>query len=323
MAKAKLGWGIIGATGWGDHTFAPAVTGASNAALNAVLSSRATHARAFCKRHGAANGYTDLTAFLADDGVDAVWIASPNHLHAEQAIAALKAGKHVLCEKPMAVTSADCRAMMRAASRAKRLLSVGYNTRHHPRCQALRADWVAGKFGKPVHGRVHFYYAYPELPAKWRRRRETSGSWVMGDVATHAVDLLRWFLGDAAEVNAHLTRRSWRIQNDDHALIMLRFKNGAVGSVSASTGAPSPNSRIELYGTEGYVIFDGVVLGFPGSLTVGYRNGRKRTVPLAAVKTYQRQVESFGRAVAGKGEFPVSARDGLANLEILEAARGW
>ena len=119
MAAKPVGWGMIGTRGWSDMILGPAVNAARGARFKAVLSTGQESAERYCASHGVARGYTDIGAFLADDAVDAVWIASPNHLHKAQAIAALKAGKHVLCEKPMAMDAAECRAMIRAAKKGR------------------------------------------------------------------------------------------------------------------------------------------------------------------------------------------------------------
>ena len=143
MAGKAIGWGIIGASSWSDHTFGPAVAKTKGARLAAVFSSKAAHAHAYCEKHQVPNGYTDLKAFLADPAIDVVWVAGPTHLHKPHAIAALKAGKHVLCEKPMAVTVADCQAMVRAAKGRGLRFGLGYNNRFNPHYQALARNHAA------------------------------------------------------------------------------------------------------------------------------------------------------------------------------------
>ena len=169
MAAKPVGWGMIGTRGWSDMILGPAINAARGARFKAVLSTRQENAERYCASHGVAQGYSDLDAFLADPAIDVVWIASPNHLHKDQTIAALKAGKHVLCEKPMAMNQAECRAMIRAAKKAERLLTIGYNSRYHPRLDALRAQWQAGRFGAPVHMHCQFRYRYPVVPDDWWR----------------------------------------------------------------------------------------------------------------------------------------------------------
>ena len=238
------------------------------------------------------------------------------------AVAALKAGKHVLCEKPMAVTLAECRAMIRAAKQARRKLHIAYNTRHHPKKQAVQKEWAAGRFGKPVHGRALLYYPYPEdighrgrgKLGGWHSFDKQVGGWAYGDCGTHLIDQLRWFLGDAKKVLAsHNSNPSWGYQTPDHAVAMIAFKNGAVGTISASTGLISHNPRLEFYGDKGYIVIDGGLLGEPGSLTTGIedvgktnrghgvtRRVKKRTIQLPVTKTYKYQGEAFGRTITSR-----------------------
>lgn len=345
-SKSKtIGWGLIGSGGFAEHTFAPALKEARGAELRAVLAPNRSEADAFCRRHKIDSGYDDLAEFVADKSFQAVWIAGPNHMHRDFAVAALKAGKHVLCEKPMAVTSAECRAMIRAAKQARRKLHIAYNTRHHPKIQAVQKEWAAGRFGKPVHGRALLYYPYPEdighrgrgKLGGWHSFDKQVGGWAYGDCGTHLIDQLRWFLGDAKKVLAsHNSNPSWGYQTPDHAVAMIAFKNGAVGTISASTGLISHNPRLEFYGDKGYIVIDGGLLGEPGSLTTGIedvgktnrghgvtRRVKKRTIQLPVTKTYKYQVEAFGRTITSRAAFPLEPEDGLANIELISQARGW
>lgn len=322
MASKPVGWGMVGTRGWSDTVLGPAVNAARGARLVAALGSRKASAERYRERHGAARGYTDLNRFLADPAIDVVWIASPNHLHKEHAIAALKADKHVLCEKPMALSVAECRTMMRAAEKAGRLLTVGYNSRHHPRLAALRADWLAGRFGAPVRVHGQFYYRYPDIPEGWwRLADETSGCWVLGDVGTHFIDLLHWYLGEAKTVRAHLSNKAFG-RSADYAFLALGFANGALGTLSASL-AVTAGGGLELLGSEGCCRIEGGFVGLPGSVTTVRGGGKPRTVALAACDTYKAQVENVSRAVARGAALAVSAEDGLENVRIIARARGW
>jgi len=322
MAARAVGWGMIGTRGWSDTVLGPAINAARGARFRAVLSSSAENAAHYCARHGVAKGYGDIDAFLADPAVDAVWVASPNHLHKAQAIAALKAGKHVLCEKPMAMSRAECRAMIRAAGKAGRLLTIGYNSRHHPRLRALRAQWRAGRFGQPVQMHGRFHYRYPQVPEDWWRLDDaTSGCWILGDVGTHFIDLLRWFNGEAKTVHAHLSNKGYG-RSADTAFLSMDFENGALGTLSTSV-AVSTGGGIELLGSEGYCRVEGGFVGIPGSITTVRKGGAPRTAPLAGVDTYKAQVESVSRAIARGAPLAVTARDGLANVRVIEQARGW
>ena len=322
MAAKAVGWGMIGTRGWSDMVMGPAINAARGARFRAVLSTSAANAERYCARHGVDRGYTDIGAFLADPAIDVVWIASPNHLHKAQVVAALKAGKHVLCEKPMGMNAAECRAMIGAAKRADRLLTVGYNSRHHPWLGKLRERWLAGRFGEPVHMHCQFRYRYPDVPDDWWRLDDAkSGCWVLGDIGTHFIDLLRWFNGEATSVHAHLSNKAYR-RSADTAFLSIGFENGALGTVAASV-AVTTGGGFELLGSESHCRIEGGFVGLPGAVTTVRRGGKPRTVPLAAHDTYKSQVESVTRAVARGAPLAVSAEDGLANVRIIEQARGW
>ena len=323
MAKA-VGWGLIGSTSWGNHTFGPAISAARGAKLAAVLSSKRAHADAFCKKHGASNGYTDLAAFLADPAVEAVWVAGPTHLHKEQTLAALKAGKHVLCEKPMAVTAKDCAAMVRAGEKRKLVFGLGYNNRHHPDFRAVRRDWASGVYGKPVHARIHLVVPSPDTKIGWRADPKKSGGWALGNVGTHLIDVARWYMGDVSETYGHMSNLAWGLKVDDHSLVTMGFKNGGSATIMAGMGRVGGGTgRLELYGTKGWCIFDSALFGGGGTMTTSVDGAKPRTKQLKPVNTYARQVEAFDLAVRGGSAFEASARDGLENLKVMEQARGW
>ena len=321
---ATLRWGIIGSSGWADHTFAPAVGRARGNVLVAVLGSQAASAQSFAERHGLAAGYADLQQFLAHPALDAVWVASPPDLHRAQALAALAAGKHVLCEKPMAVTVADCKAMVRAATRADRVLAIGFNNRAHPQLRKLAGLVAAGRFGAALEARVQVYHAYPSPPPKWRQNRHRSGGWAIGDVGTHLLDLLRWMMqAEPKHAVGHLSNHCWGFATDDHAQVSVTFNNGAIGSITACTGASGGEPRLEFYGTKGYFILRGGLFGMPGELETGYSGKAATSAAIAGCDTYGAEIEQFALATRGKASALARGADGVANIALVAAARGW
>jgi 1,5-anhydro-D-fructose reductase (1,5-anhydro-D-mannitol-forming) len=322
MPKSLVGWGLIGSSGWADSTFGPAISAADGATFQAVLGSSMEKAQAFCKKHEMGKPYADLAKFLADESIHAVWVASPNHLHAAHAIAALEAGKHVLCEKPMAINVAECENMIAAAHKTKRVLGVGYHLRHHPMLQELQEEWAKGAFGEPVFIRAQLYYAYPAPPPEWRQKRKTSGGWALGDVSTHLIDLCRWFLGDVAAAQGVLTSPRFGFETDDHAVVTMRFKKGALAVTDGSTGAGGP-SRLELYGTESYCICENAFFGPGGVMLRGRMNEPPHVARTHVVNPYRNQVEAFNLAVWGDRPFSASAADGLENVKVMQTARGY
>lgn len=260
--------------------------------------------------------------------IDAVWVASPNPMHAEHAIAALNAGKHVLCEKPMALSVAECEKMIAAAEESGALLSIAYHMRHLPGHREVVEEWQRGDYGAPAAARAQLYYAYPELPSPWRLKKESSGGWALGDIATHLVDQLRWTLGDVESVHGELANPGWGLEVDDLTVLSLRFENGRLGIADASTGVGAPASRIELYGTEGCCILEGTVFGTAfgggaGTITRARDGKDPERIDAKPSNPYILQIEAFSSAVIGDEELRVSARDGLENIRVLEKARGY
>jgi predicted dehydrogenase len=235
-------------------------------------------ARAFATRWGWGRGVADVAEAVADASVDLVDVVTPNHLHAEHSIAALEAGKHVACEKPLAGTLADARAMRDAARRAKRRglrTFVWYNYRRCPAVAFARALVAAGKVGRIYHVRACYLQDWggPETPLTWRYDARLAGSGAHGDLNAHVVDLARFVTGDeVTEVAGALEqrfiprrplpgsgrRRTGRSTVDDCVLFLARFKSGAVGSFEATrlaTGNLNRN-RFEINGQRGSLRFD-------------------------------------------------------------------
>ena len=320
----ELRWGMLGSSGWADHTFAPAIARARDNLLVAVLGSTTKGAQRFAGRHGLDAAYADLPALLAHPGLDAVWVATPPDLHRAQVIAALKAGKHVLCEKPMAVTVADCKAMTRAAEHSGRVLRIGFNNRAHPQLQKLAAAIAKGRYGEALEAHVQVYHPYPSAPAKWRQNQRRSGGWALGDLGTHLLDVLRWLMNaDATTASGVLSNRCWGFKTDDHAAVSVRFKNGAIGSITAATGAAGGAPRVEFYGTKGYFILRGGLFGMPGELESAFKGRGATSVPVPGFDTYGGEVAQFAQQVRGKAGALASGADGVANITLVAAARGW
>ncbi|MCX7013351.1 MAG: Gfo/Idh/MocA family oxidoreductase, partial [Candidatus Sumerlaeota bacterium] len=216
---AKTRWGVIGAAGWADHTFGQAIEKARGAQLVAVLSSDKRRAAAYAEKHGCQRAYVDGKAFASDPEIDAVWVASPAHLHARQAIACLEAGKHVLCEKPMATSAADCEKMIAAAKKAKRLLSIGFQMRHVAQHAEAARLASSGALGKIAMIRAHFFFPYGAPPAPWRQSKKESGGWAIGDLGVHLLDLMRACAGEVAAVEASFTSHKFHFETEDLAVL--------------------------------------------------------------------------------------------------------
>jgi predicted dehydrogenase len=287
--------------------------------------------QAFADEVGAAP-YDDLARLLDDEDVDVLHVCTPNAAHAEQALAALERGLHVVCEKPLAVSSAEASALVEAAASAGRVGATCYHVRGYPLVRRMRDDVAAGAIGsvRAVHGR----YACDDMivaPGGWRLEPDASGpSYVVGDLGTHWLDLAEHVTGQrVTDVLAQFVGEPL----EDYASLLLRFDGGAVGSVVLSAGFAGRKNQLlfECEGDAGGLTWDQEE---PNTLLARGRDETRVVVkeagPLARYPAGH--AEGYGgafrnlfadiyRAVAGEPHepFPTFA-DGLRGVATMEAA---
>ncbi|MEU6817946.1 Gfo/Idh/MocA family oxidoreductase [Streptomyces sp. NPDC046860] len=231
--------------------------------------------RAAADRHGWSSTETDWRALIARDDVDLVDICTPGDSHAEIALAALAAGKHVLCEKPLANTVEEAEAMARAAEEAYangQLAMVGFNYRRVPAIAQARRMITEGRLGTLRHVRVSYLQDWlvdPEFPLTWRLRKEAAGSGALGDLGAHVIDVAQYLAGEKLAGVSALTETFVRrrplptggpgqVTVDDAAVFTGRFASGALASFEATRYATGRKNalRIELNGERGSLAFD-------------------------------------------------------------------
>ncbi|MFL5244473.1 MAG: Gfo/Idh/MocA family protein [Gemmataceae bacterium] len=246
--------GLIGC-GKVGQIHATALRELAEAELTAVCDISPERVRAFADRYGA-QGYTDVDAMLGKGNVEAVVIGTPHPLHAGPAVRAAEAGVHVLVEKPMAATLADCDAMLTAANRAGVLLGVISQRRLYEPVRRMKDAIDAGKIGRPALG-VFTMYSWRE-PAyyqsdPWRGKWDTEGGGVLVNQSPHQLDLLRWFMGPVAEVSGYWANINHPgVEVDDTAVAVLRFQNGGLGAIVTSVAQkPGIYTKVHIHGTNG------------------------------------------------------------------------
>lgn len=239
--------------------------------LELLCDTPADQAAARAEQFGFARATSHWRDLLADRSVDIVSITTPNNMHKEMAIAALEAGKHVWCEKPMALTLNDAIEMTAAAERGGTVTLVGYNYIHNPAFRHAQRLIAEGRIGKVIHFRGWVdedYQADPNLPWTWRARIKDAGLGALGDLGCHLVSMAIGLVGQIESLVAdtqviHETRPmpdgSGRgtVENEDTATALLRFVGGAQGSISASRSAWGRKNRLdwEVHGTMGMIAF--------------------------------------------------------------------
>jgi UDP-N-acetyl-2-amino-2-deoxyglucuronate dehydrogenase len=307
-----LGMAVVGA-GVAARYHAQAIAAAAGARLVAV--GRADAARA--AETEAAFGVpceTSYESLLRRADVDAVCLCTPSGRHAAQAIAAARAGKHVLVEKPMALTLADADAMIAAAREAGVRLGVAFQRRTEPAYASLRSALQAGELGRAVLAIVALPYVRAQAyydAAPWRGTWEQDGGGVLMNQGIHLVDLLVWLLGDVLEVEARAATVDHRIEVEDVLAATLCFAGGALGTIAATTcAAPGFPHRLEVYGTRGgmQVEGDGVATDRAGASPTGI-----------GATAHARLVADFVAAVREGREPLVSGEEGRRALAVVLA----
>jgi predicted dehydrogenase len=275
---AGIGIGLVGTGFMGKcHALAYRAAGAvfgdvPHPRLEMLCETPADKAAAMAVQFGFARSTGDWSALVADPAVDVVCITTPNKLHAEMALAAIAAGKHVHCEKPLALTLADAETMAAAAGARGVKTMVGYNYTHNPAFTHARRLVEAGVIGRVVHFRGWVdedYQADGDMPWTWRATAAEAGLGALGDLGCHLVSMTLGLAGPVESLTAdmqtiHATRAMpdgsgrGRVENEDVATALVRFATGAQGSLSASRSAWGRKSRIawEVHGTTGMLTYD-------------------------------------------------------------------
>jgi predicted dehydrogenase len=241
--------------GWIQDFHARAVL-AHGDELVAVANHREESAAAFAKRHGIPRVTTDWESLAADPDVDAAVVATPNYLHAPQAIALLEAGTHVLVEKPMAMSVAECDAMTDAAARGGANLMIAHCWRFHPDVQAMRARIESGELGSVTKTRgygVHSNWG----PSGWFTQARLAGGGALVDMGVHAIDTVRYLLGDPmpGRVCASIGTNYGTYDVDDDCIVLISWANGTNSTIESGWWHPHKEgleAETEVYGTKGY-----------------------------------------------------------------------
>ncbi|RWK74370.1 MAG: Gfo/Idh/MocA family oxidoreductase, partial [Mesorhizobium sp.] len=222
-------WGLIGASTIARQFVINAIRAQADGEIAAVMSSSPERATAYARENGIALAVSTLDELLGSD-VDAVYISTTNELHLEQALAAIKAGKHVLCEKPLALTSADARTMVAAARAAGIVLGTNHHLRNAGSHRAMRDSIAGGRIGKPIAARVFHSVYLPENLQGWRITRPEAGGGVVLDITVHDADTLRFVLADdPLEVSAFTQSAGMAASGlEDGAMCIWRFKSGII-----------------------------------------------------------------------------------------------
>jgi 1,5-anhydro-D-fructose reductase (1,5-anhydro-D-mannitol-forming) len=309
-------WGVIGTSGYARNVAVPAFGAVEAAELLAVLSSDPGRARTFADEHGIEHAGADLDEFLATPELECVWIATPTHLHHQQALAALRSGKHVLLEKPLAMTPAEGWELVEAARDGDLVLATGYQARYVPGHKAMQRLIADGAIGEVSIARTYYSVHRSGPPPEWRRHKQTAHWGALADIGTHHLDLLRMLVGEVAEVKA-ISGNQLGFETEDTSSAALRFESGALGSLTVSVNAWKQQTRVDINGTKGALVAVDTSPSGQGTVTLYTGDGEQDVTGERRV-SQQAQLEAVDDAAAGGNTEYATGDDGARNLEILE-----
>jgi predicted dehydrogenase len=317
---SQVGVGIIGTGYIATATHGPAVTALPETRLAAVLSRRESSGREFLRTFDAtdARAYDDLAAFLADPNVSLVVVASPDGLHFPQAEASLRAGKHVLVEKPIALRETEARTLVDLAAAQGLVLASGYHLRCHPGHRVLRERVMAGALGTIRHLRAIWSYPIPD--SNWRARSEFGRWWSLSATATHCLDLARWFgadMDDWAQFTSVLSNNKWQAPRDESAVIAAQFASGPTVEVLSSVQFDE-YTRVEIFGDRGFAVCAGT-FGQDGAGEI-HLNGEP--LEFTPENPFVTQLAGVLDAISGELPPPADGAVGLRAVRDLMLADG-
>lgn len=319
-------WGLIGASTIAKEWVIGAIR-ATGGEVVSVMSTSAERGKAYAESQGIAKAVTSLEEIVNDPNVDAVYISTTNELHRDQALAAARAGKHILCEKPLAMSLADAHAMVQAAKDAGVVMATNHHLRNAATHRAMRDAIKAGRIGTPLSARVfHAVYLPPHLQG-WRLDKPEAGGGVILDITVHDADTLRFVL-DSDPVEAIAFAQAGGMGKaglEDAVMGVLRFENGVIAQFHDGFTTKFAETGLEVHGSEGSLIGRNVMTQRPvGTVTLRDASG-EQDLPFDARNLYETALAAFHAAVAGNGKPSATGEDGVwslaTGLAVAEAAR--
>jgi UDP-N-acetyl-2-amino-2-deoxyglucuronate dehydrogenase len=328
-----LGFGFIGA-GAIANFHARAVAAAHGARSIGVVSRQRSTAETFAKEHGLGFATDNVQELLKQPGLDAVCITTPSALHLEPALAAIRAGKHLMIEKPLDSTVEGTDHILREAEKAGVRVGSIFQARFGDAARQVKGAIDAGRFGRMVLASCYVKWnRTSEYYTGWKGRLAQDGGGVIINQAIHGVDLLQWFAGMPVEVFAWSTQRVHRIESEDTCVAALKFASGAFGTIEGTTAAwPGWSRRIEICGEHGSVLMedddiarwdfrsarpeDEKIRGMRESAAMGSGAAAPMNIK---IEGHQRQIQDFIDGIREQRPFFIEGREARKAVALVRA----
>jgi 1,5-anhydro-D-fructose reductase (1,5-anhydro-D-mannitol-forming) len=318
-----LRWGLIGASDIAATSLIPAIRAQTGSEVAAVYSRSKARGEEYARRWGIPRSHDNLQDLL-HDSVDAVYVSTTNERHCAETIAAAAAGRHVLCEKPLALTLDDAVDMVRACRRAGVVLATNHGRRNDAALRMARDVVRSGRLGRLLSARTSNSIELPERLRRWRLSDSAAGAGAVLDMVVHEADTLRFVLDEEPTEVTALTGWHGMSSGDveDAVMGVLRTESGLLASYSCSFAAPYGGVGLELSGSIGSLF---VRRGPRHTVELRGPAGTEELPVAAAEPIGHATVRAFEAAVSGEGEPTATGEDGLRSLAValatLESAR--
>ena len=318
-------WGVLSTARIGVDKVIPGIRQADHAELVAIASREESTARAAADRLGIPKAHGSYEALLEDPDIDAVYNPLPNHLHAEWTLRAAEAGKHVLCEKPLAMGSREAQEMVDACRRAGVVLMEAFMYRLHPQWVRVREIVASGRLGEV--GAVQTFFSYHNVDPQNIRNIAAYGGGALMDIGCYAINVSRMLLGgEPSRVEASV-RRDPTFHTDVVTSAVMEF--GERHATFTCSTQLEPDQRVHVFGTQGRLLVEipfniprdrptRLLLSAGGDPPVAPNT---EVIEVPPADQYEAQVEAFSRAVLDRTDPPIPAEDAVANMRVIEMVR--
>ena len=325
MAQPPVRFAILG---FGHHAvrrLLPAFAKCEHAALSGMWRRDQTDALKNCADNNIAHCFPSREALCSSPEVDVVFITSPDAMHRDDALLALKHGKAVLCEKPLAMNAAEAQEIAAAARSAGTLFGVAQNFRYNRSLEWMRDQIAAGRIGTPQLAHAQYSYPAAQAPRKWITDPTLACGGPIADVGVHCIDALRFILReDVTSVSTLASKDDASGKVEAVASLQLEMTGGVYANVTKSARAPY-RTLVEVNGSDGVLLAEnGLTVDRPVQLVLRRAGELVETVTVENGDGYTRMLDSFALASRGEGTFAASGEDGVINMRALDSAyKSW
>ncbi len=314
----QLNWGLIGAGDISRKRIAPALRDLPNCNFVAVTRARADRAKQFANEFGAKKWFPKFEDLLADDEIQAVYVATPVDLHAKQTIAAAERGKHILCEKPMALSIAECDTMIAACNANNVKLGIAYYRRFYPIINRVKEIIASGEIGKPALAQINAFEYFdpsPEHSRYWLLEKENGGGGPMMDFGCHRIEVLENLFGEIRDLKSIVSNSVFGREVEDTASALFQFESGTCANLTVTHAANEPLDTLEIFGTQGSIhipVLNGAVM----KIRIG--NDERTEAHAPAGNVHQPLISDFTEAVLNNVENAVTGTIGRRIALLVE-----